>query len=86
VVGQVPGSLSQEQRTTVDLGRQAEGKRGLSRFQSLSDAGLGAKFRALAAEALPGARIEALLAKCWSVAESRDVAELARLAVPQGTR
>ncbi len=48
----------------------------------LSDAGLEAKFRALAAGVLPDARIEALLGKCWSVAESPDVAELARLAVP----
>jgi len=50
----------------------------------LTDEGLGAKFRALAEGVLPPRRIEALLAKCWSVADSADVAELARLAVPEG--
>ena len=49
----------------------------------LTDAGLGAKFRALAEGVLPPARAEALLATCWSVAGSADMAELAQLAVPE---
>lgn len=48
----------------------------------LSDRGLEEKFRGLAGDVLPQARREALLAKCWSVAELPDVAELARLATP----
>jgi 2-methylcitrate dehydratase PrpD len=45
----------------------------------LSDEGLERKFRALAEGVLPPARIETLIAACWRVEESSDVAELARL-------
>jgi hypothetical protein len=48
----------------------------------LSDHALDAKFRALAANALPGDRIEALLEKCRCVADLADVSAVARLAVP----
>ena len=48
----------------------------------MTDRDLEAKFRALADGALPEAQVEALLGRCWAVAELEDVAELARLAVP----
>lgn len=48
----------------------------------MTDCDLEAKFRALADGALPEAQVEALLGRCWAVAELEDVAELARLAVP----
>lgn len=48
----------------------------------MSDPDLEGKFRALAKDALPAGRSDALLAKCWAVERLPDVAELARLAVP----
>jgi 2-methylcitrate dehydratase PrpD len=48
----------------------------------LSDQALDAKFRALAAEALPADRAEKLLERCRSVSDLADASEIARLAVP----
>jgi 2-methylcitrate dehydratase PrpD len=48
----------------------------------LSDRALDAKFRGLAAEALPADRAGELLATCRSVADLTDVSRIARLAVP----
>jgi 2-methylcitrate dehydratase PrpD len=47
----------------------------------MSDRDLEGKFRALAADALPPDRIEALIATCWAVARLDDVADVMRLAV-----
>jgi len=49
----------------------------------MSDRDLERKFLALAADVLPQAQIDALLGKCWQVADLDDVAELARMAAPQ---
>jgi len=49
----------------------------------MSDRDLEAKFRELAAVALDCAAIDALIAACWSLDMSGDVAELARLARSQ---
>jgi 2-methylcitrate dehydratase PrpD len=40
------------------------------------------KFREFAESVLPAARTDALIEKCWRVAELADVAELARMSVP----
>jgi 2-methylcitrate dehydratase PrpD len=48
----------------------------------LTDLGLESKFRALARGVLAPERIEALLAACWSLNDTTDVAHLARLATP----
>ncbi len=46
----------------------------------MSDRDLERKFRALSEEALPPDRIQALIGKCWAVAQLDDVADLMRLA------
>ena len=46
----------------------------------MTEAGLEAKFRGLAADVLPEGQAAMLLAGCWRVADMPDVAELARLA------
>ncbi|HYC48020.1 MAG TPA: MmgE/PrpD family protein [Burkholderiales bacterium] len=48
----------------------------------LTDDGLSAKFRGLAEDVLPAARIEALLDACWRVDRLPEVSDVARLAVP----
>jgi 2-methylcitrate dehydratase PrpD len=50
----------------------------------MSDRDLERKFRALSEEALPADRIQALIGKCWAVAQLDDVADLMRLAVRDG--
>jgi 2-methylcitrate dehydratase PrpD len=47
----------------------------------MTDEGLAAKFRALAEEALPRERAEAVLAQCWAAGTMADVGELPKLAL-----
>jgi len=48
----------------------------------MSDDDLEAKFRGLAAEVLPAARIAGLATVCWNVGELHDAGALARAAAP----
>jgi 2-methylcitrate dehydratase PrpD len=46
----------------------------------MSDADLEAKFRGLATDVLPDARLDALIKACWGVAGMKDAGEVSRLA------